>query len=639
MNGLTVADLIDFQYLARFEPVTFARNVLQLKTLPGEIAPGEPGFNPMLSWELDPWTEELLEAAADIDRKRHGMPTRVNHEGKTSISIRACRGVGKTFGVALVAHIWGFAYDPIVIPVTAPKLSHIKTRFMGEFVKIKGRALPGYAALMDVGSLKVEWKGVDAVNHFLIGETAKHPENIQGLRRSVTLNLMDEASGMAEPIFPVIHGNMAATDLSLFVLIGNPTKNSGSFADSHLKTKTAKDYYRMHVGPTGSLRFQNSWLEKMIRLYGINSPVVQVHGYGEFAADDQNQIIALAWVAAAMNREAESDGSLPRLRVSVDAADGGDDETVITVARHHASRVIILKQKAYSFGLARAQIDAADEAERLFQEYDGDKDKDDFVVDANGVGSGCAGELYDRGYRVIRYMGGAASDRPERWRNRRVQSYMVLRNALRDGTIAFHENACDDADDFEEIKAQLCSIKRPPNAERVEDLMTKDAMKRLGIKSPDRADSIAMQYATQEPLIGKTAGQGQEVAVIRSSVTDGLDTCAPMTDARKSIDGWQSRTPRHAVPCTKARSNHDVRDDRPILAHGRTWSALQPRPACRASRPVDLPQDVARRAGQGGVRVQVLGDPCPRLRVRIRQSLQPVGRRQETPHSVIHARH
>jgi hypothetical protein len=33
----------------------------------------------------------------------------------------------------------------------------------------------------------------------------------------------------------------------------------------------------------------------------------------------------------------------------------------------------------------------------------------------------------------------------------------------------------------------------------VEDLQTKEQMKADGIKSPDRADSLAMQYATQVP--------------------------------------------------------------------------------------------------------------------------------------------
>ncbi|MCX8113677.1 MAG: hypothetical protein N3D71_01200, partial [Burkholderiaceae bacterium] len=123
---------------------------------------------------------------------------------------------------------------------------------------------------------------------------------------------------------------------------------------------------------------------------------------------------------------------------------------------------------------------------------------DYFVVDALGVGAGTAGELMRRGYPVVRYVGGAASADPSKWRNRRVQSYIALRNDLRDGYVVFDDNFCG-TDEFDEFVAQLCSVRSRPAQERVEDLVTKEQMRREGIKSPDRADSLAMQYATTAP--------------------------------------------------------------------------------------------------------------------------------------------
>lgn len=499
----------------------FAKHVLNLKRLPGEPQPGDKHYKATGDWTLDKWQEELLESVADIERARLGLETRYNHEGKTNITVRACRGVGKTFGISILAHIWGFAYDPIVIPVMAPKLEHIKTRFLGEFTKIQSRAIPGYASLMEVGAVQVHWHGVERQNHFLIAETAKHPENIQGLRRKFTLYLMDESSGVEEPIFPVIHGNLSATDIGVFVMIGNPTKNQGAFADSHLKSKLAGDYHRIHVGPSDSIRFQHEWMQKMIRHYGALSPIVQIHCLGEFAGDDANQLIALAWVTNAQAREFDADGSLPRLRVSVDAADGGDDETIITVARHFDSHVRVLKQSSFSFAHEKAQIDGADAAERMFLAHGGRKDLDDFVVDSLGVGSGMAGELYDRGYRVIRYKGGEDSSNPKKWRCRRVQSYLVTRDAFRDGLISFADDAIDEP---EELEAQLCSVKRKiVGDDKLEDLVTREEMRREGIKSPDRADSLVMQYATQAPVYS-AGSRSKEPALVAetSTVLDGL---------------------------------------------------------------------------------------------------------------------
>lgn len=404
----------------------------------------------------------------------------------------------------------------------APKKEHVKTRFFGEFSRIAARAIPGYRELlnMQIGAEKVTW-GDDPVNHLLLAETGVQPENIQGLRRPNMLTLVDESSGVHERLFPVIEGNQFGAELAVSVYIGNPTKNTGTFADSHLKDKLSGDYYRMHVGPDKSKRIDPKSIERMIRKYGKDSPVVKVRCFGEFAADDANQIIALAWIADAMLRDFQTDGSLPRLRVSVDVADGGDDETVCTAGRHFDSHTRILKQTTHSFGLERAQIEAADAAEQMFKDFGGRKDVDDFVVDAAGVGTGCAGELYDRGYRVVRYKGGEASDNTEKWKNRRTQSYLVARDAFRDGLISFEPDAVDDV---EELEAQLCSVKRKiVGDDRIEELVTREEMRREGIKSPDRADSLVMQFATQAP-VWSPASHNKEVEIVAglSNVLEGL---------------------------------------------------------------------------------------------------------------------
>jgi hypothetical protein len=134
-----------------------------------------------------------------------------------------------------------------------------------------------------------------------------------------------------------------------------------------------------------------------------------------------------------------------------------------------------------------------------------------------------AGELYDRGYRVIRYKGGEASDNSEKWKNRRTQSYLVARDAFRDGLISFEPDAVDDA---EELEAQLCSVKRKiVGDDRIEELVTREDMRREGIKSPDRADSIVMQFATQAPVYSPASrGREPEIAISESTVLSGLLT-------------------------------------------------------------------------------------------------------------------
>jgi hypothetical protein len=53
------------------------------------------------------------------------------------------------------------------------------------------------------------------------------------------------------------------------------------------------------------------------------------------------------------------------------------------------------------------------------------------------------------------------------------------------------------------------------HGERVEDLMTKQEMRDKGITSPDRADSLAMLYATQSPRFEtQSQGAAQESQVV-----------------------------------------------------------------------------------------------------------------------------
>lgn len=506
---------------ARTDPVWFAEQILQLRPLGDEPAVGATGFDWKRTWACDPWQVELMEAVADVERKQLGQPTRFNHDGKNWITVSAPQGPGKTLGIAALAHWFGFCHYPCGIVVTAPKLEHVETRFFGEFHKLRGRAVDGYAELMEVQTKRVYWRSHDPDNHLLIAETGAKPENIQGFRRRNLLVLVDEASGVSETLWPVLFGNMANCELAVLVMISNPTRTSGVFARSHRDRSLRAQYYRLPITLDKANRVDRKWVADMVSQFGADSPVVKVRCYGEFAESNPGQLLSLGWISDARERAFAEDGSLPRLRVSVDVADGGVDMTAITVGRHYESHRRLIRQTVHSFDAATANVDAADAAERAFCAYGGDRLQDDFVVDTVGVGTGVAAQLVSRGYRVVRYKGGSDADNPKLWRNRRVQSYLVLRDALRDGHVSF---ADDFTDDWSELEAQLCSVQSKPGIERLEDLMSKQDMLAQGIKSPDRADSIAMQFATQRPVMAGQAAQraAARVAVTESTLLEGL---------------------------------------------------------------------------------------------------------------------
>ena len=461
---------------------------------------------------LDQWQKELVDSIADVYRKKVGEPTKINHEGKSMITVRAMHGPGKTFTIAAVMHWFNAAFRGRII-CTAPKEKQLATRLWPAFRKIAARAGKEYASPLKVDSTKITWHGDD--DWCALAETASQPENLAGYHDDYMLFIVDEASGVNEQMFPVIEGAISTGTIVILVLIGNPTKNQGTFFASHMIPKVAKNYFQMHVDLDKTTRVSKEWVQRMVDKYGAASPVVKVRCYGEFADTDEAQLIPYAWLPAAIERDAP-EGHIPRLRVAVDVADGGDNFTVATVAQILGDHIHVLRQMKYSFPTSEAPILSAKKAMELFHQYGGrNANGDDLVVDSLGVGAGTAGYLIEQGYNVVTYKGGEASDNKDKWRNRRTQSYITMRDAHRDGYISYEEDFTDDWDDF---TAQMCSVRTQPGADRVEDLETKKAMMARGIASPDCADSAAMLFATQAP---RTPGKLEVLAMAESTASKG----------------------------------------------------------------------------------------------------------------------
>jgi hypothetical protein len=312
---------------------------------------------------------------------------------------------------------------------------------------------------------------------------------------------VDEATGVSENLWPVIEGAISTGKFVILVIISNPTKLQGTFAAIHLKPLVAKHWYRMHISIDKTARVSRDWISRMEDKYGKDSPIVKIRCYGEFAEEDENQLISMAWLERAQAATPVPDGSLPRRRLSVDVADGGGNFSVITDAIKYQSFTHLVKQRQYNFQSGDAVKLLFDEIKRVWTANGMRAENgDDIVVDSLGVGAGVYSFLANSGLPVVRYIGGSASDNATLYRNRRVQSYLVCRDAFRDEALIFDDDFVDESE-WDDVYGQLCSIQIRHGTERFEDLLTKEQMKALKIISPDRADSIAMQFATQLPCV------------------------------------------------------------------------------------------------------------------------------------------
>ena len=469
--------------------------------------------------ELIPWQENGLEALMDV--RRDPKDRKINLLGKGRLTYRSCHGTGKTHWLALIMHLWNFT-TPGMVAATAAKRDQLRTRLWARYRKIKNGSEDWYQAMLEVNDTAIYFCGNR--DHGVVGETATEPENLQGYHDSPQLFLIDEASAKRlDAVYPVIEGALT-TPGSVLVEIGNPTRAQGEFFDHHKKRNQKEIYFRAHVEAKDAPHLiSEEWVENMRTKYGENSPVFKVRCLGEFADMDESQLIAYDWIDRTRDTADYSftDGSIPRLRISIDVSDGGEDETVFIVAHDYESCKVFRKMVRASYDPQVVIQLAADDAEKLADAYNFDKANDEMVVDAIGVGAGVAGELMRRGYKVIPYKAGTVKGVAKaKYKNLRAQSFINLRDAFIRGTILIDEVFFDTEGDWDDFLGQLTSIQTVPGNDRIEELVSKQKMKDNGIKSPDIADSASMQYTGELPAVYYEAGERMEVTTIQSETAN-----------------------------------------------------------------------------------------------------------------------
>lgn len=146
------------------------------------------------------------------------------------------------------------------------------------------------------------------------------------------LFIIDEASGVADPIMEAILGTLSGENNKL-LMCGNPTKTSGTFYDAFYSSRWM---YRCHtVSSEESQRTNKDNIKSLIERFGYNSNVVRVRVRGLFPQQEDDIFIALQLLENAVKLEVEPEGDTKekyvpdRIDIGVDVARFGDDDTVI----------------------------------------------------------------------------------------------------------------------------------------------------------------------------------------------------------------------------------------------------------------------------------------------------------------------
>ena len=419
----------------------------------------------ILCAEPDAWQAEALDALANNPR----------------VAIRSGHGVGKT-ALESWSILWFLFTRPTPkIPATAPTQIQLYNILWPEISKWMKRS-PVLDELFEWQRTQVYFKAMPE-RWFATARTASKPENMAGFHEEHLLFVLDEASGISDPIFESVEGALTTSDAKLLIC-GNPTKNSGFFKRAFFEDREL--YYTMKVSSADAARVSDSYCSRLIKQYGEDSDVVRVRVLGEFPKAEADGLIPLELIEAATMREIEEIGEL---HIGVDVARFGNDETVILPRIGNK----VLKFYHYTKTDTMTTVGKIIHiTEKLMAEYEMKKS---FIhVDDDGVGGG----VTDRLREVVRekritvkiidcHNGGSAEDK-EHYANWISEQWFRLKDRFVEGEISLPRD--------DELTAQLSTRKYLLNSRDQLILEDKKTYKKRVGRSPDRADALVLAFAS-----------------------------------------------------------------------------------------------------------------------------------------------
>jgi phage terminase large subunit len=403
--------------------------------------------------------------------------------GERRISVRSGHGVGKSTGAAWVMIGWMLTRFPVKVVVTAPTSSQLYDALFAETKRWINELPATLQELFDVKSDRIALTAAPD-EAFISARTsrAEQPEALQGVHSEHVLLVVDEASGVPEQVFEAAAGSMSG-ETATTMLLGNPTKGSGFFYDTH--HRLSAQWKTLRVSCHDSPRVSEAFIEEMASRYGEESNAFRVRVLGEFPTTDDDTVIALELVESAFNRDVTTSPTAPVLW-GVDVARFGSDKSAL--AKRQANRLMepIRSWKGLDTmqltGMVKAEWDVLPPSERPVE----------ILVDSIGLGAGVVDRLTELGLPA---RGVNVSESPAM-----TQTYLNLRAELWYKARAwFAARDCTMPED-ENLRAGLVTPRYRFTSNGKIQVESKEEMRRRGLPSPDEADAFVLTFASDAAI-------------------------------------------------------------------------------------------------------------------------------------------
>lgn len=432
--------------------------------VPGSPRPAEAPIGPEL------WQGDFLKDVADA---------KIN--GKRWFSVRSGHGTGKSTVQSWLILWFVLFHRDLKVPVTANSADQLRDIVWSEIAKWHRELPPFLRDMIEVTAERVFVK-VDPEGAFAVARTARKekPEALQGFHAGILSFILEEASGIEEIVFEVASGALSSEDAWQF-MFANPTRTSGYFYRSHHQNRDQWRTY--HVPCSYSYRVSPGYAEKIAAEYGLTSNVYRVRVLGEFPLEEDDSVISLGIVQAAIDRKVSATDA--PVTWGLDVARFGDDAT--SLCKRRGNVLLEPTREWRKLDLMQVCGIVAMEYRQTSPEYA----PASINIDVIGLGAGVVDRLREMGLpaRGVNVGEAPATDDGR---------YMRLRDELwfkaRDW---FHTRAVQMPPD-DALIAELVVPKYKIESSGKIKVESKDEMKKRGEKSPNRADAFCLTFASSD---------------------------------------------------------------------------------------------------------------------------------------------
>lgn len=468
---------LDFVKKYEADAVAFAREVLKLKLMRHQV--------------------RLLEA---VSRKCRRIAMRSGHR------------VGKTMIMAVVA-LWHLCTKyPQKTILTAPSAGQLYGSLLPEIMSLSKKLPPFMRDLFTFYTDGIKLKA-DPDGSFLSARTADpdNPESFQGIHSAHILFIWDEASGIDDRLFNAARGSMASPN-AIRILAGNPTRLFNTFHKAF--TTHAELYEKFHVSSVGLPTVDPDFIKEVTDEFGQDSNEYRIRVLGEFPETDDESYISSSIVKAARTRNIER----PKMSAVVYSLDpsrspeGNGDPSVLTrrYGHHYVDKQLVYRRKDTMQMVGEIQKLVQEDHDTIVRQF---KDAGRsllymppipvaIIVDVIGIGAGIVDRLRELQFNVIAINASETS-------TDEVHCFR-MRDALWKKGLKFLKEPTNKIPDDDLLEVELTGAHYEHNSAGDLVIESKKSMRKRGLRSPDRADSLHLNLCCPPDIITNWLTTGAE---------------------------------------------------------------------------------------------------------------------------------